>query len=82
MLLNHKKKVIDLSADYRINSSSVYKQWYKSDHKDKSNLKKSVYGLPELYRENIKEATVIWLEQYFFLLEAFKLNFIQKTLLF
>ncbi|MFC1709181.1 N-acetyl-gamma-glutamyl-phosphate reductase [Candidatus Omnitrophota bacterium] len=59
MLLSHKKKVIDLSADYRLKSSGVYKEWYKADHKDKSNLKKAVYGLPELYRENIKESDLI-----------------------
>jgi N-acetyl-gamma-glutamyl-phosphate reductase len=59
MLLSHKKKVIDLSADYRLKNSGVYKEWYKVEHKDKGNLKKSVYGLPELYRENIKESDLI-----------------------
>jgi len=59
MLLSHKKKVIDLSADYRLKNSSVYKKWYAVEHKDKGNIKKSVYGLPELYRENIKEADLI-----------------------
>ena len=59
ILLNHKKKVIDLSADYRLKNSSVYKKWYNFTHKDKINLKKSVYGLPELYREKIKKADLI-----------------------
>ncbi|MBL7130744.1 MAG: N-acetyl-gamma-glutamyl-phosphate reductase [Candidatus Omnitrophica bacterium] len=59
ILLNHKKKVIDLSADYRLKNSSVYKEWYKVEHKDKGNLKKSVYGLPELYREKIKKSNLI-----------------------
>ena len=59
ILLNHKKKVIDLSADYRLKNSNVYKKWYEVAHKDKINLKKSVYGLPELYREKIKNADLI-----------------------
>ncbi|MFC1646082.1 N-acetyl-gamma-glutamyl-phosphate reductase [Candidatus Omnitrophota bacterium] len=59
ILSNHKKRVIDLSADYRIKNGNVYKEWYKAVHKDKVNLKKSVYGLPELYREDIKKADLI-----------------------
>jgi len=58
-LLKAKKMVIDLSADYRIKNSATYKKWYKVTHKDKKNLPKSVYGLPELYREEIKKSTFI-----------------------
>lgn len=58
-LLRHKKKVIDLSADYRLKNSSDYKVWYKLEHKDKNNLKKAIFGLPELYREKIKNADLI-----------------------
>jgi N-acetyl-gamma-glutamyl-phosphate reductase len=59
LLLNYKKKVIDLSADYRLKNTSLYEKWYKVMHKDKANLNKSVYGLPELYREKIKKASLI-----------------------
>jgi len=59
ILLSHKKKVIDLSADYRIKDNKVYKTWYGVEHRDKGHLSKSVYGLPELYRENIKDADLI-----------------------
>ncbi|MCA9398803.1 MAG: N-acetyl-gamma-glutamyl-phosphate reductase, partial [Candidatus Omnitrophica bacterium] len=52
-------KVIDLSGDYRLGRSDVYKKWYKVAHKDTANLRKSVYGLPELYREDIKKANLI-----------------------
>ncbi|MBP9854281.1 MAG: N-acetyl-gamma-glutamyl-phosphate reductase [Candidatus Omnitrophica bacterium] len=52
-------KVIDLSGDYRLNSTSVYEKWYHAKHTDQKNLKKAVYGLPELYRENIRKATLI-----------------------
>ncbi len=53
------KKVIDLSADYRLKSAGVYEKWYQTPHDYKSLLKKAVYGLPELYREKIKKASII-----------------------
>ncbi|MDP8266661.1 MAG: N-acetyl-gamma-glutamyl-phosphate reductase [Candidatus Aceula meridiana] len=58
-LLAAKKRVIDLSADYRFKSASEYQKWYKTSHSDKKNLPKAVYGLPELYREDIKKANLI-----------------------
>lgn len=59
LLLSHKKKVIDLSADYRLKNTKEYRQWYVYEHSDKGNIKKAVYGLPELYREKIKKASLI-----------------------
>ncbi len=53
-----KKRVIDLSADYRL-PKEVYKQWYGASHKDSAGLKIAVYGLPELNREKIKTARLI-----------------------
>jgi len=58
-LLKAGKKVIDLSADYRLKDVRVYAQFYKNAHKDKLNLKKAVYGLPEIYRQAIKKANLI-----------------------
>jgi len=58
-LLKAGKKVIDLSADYRFKDVNVYKQFYKTPHKDEANLGKAVYGLPELYRARIKSACLI-----------------------
>jgi N-acetyl-gamma-glutamyl-phosphate reductase len=58
-LLKAKKMVIDLSADYRLDSANEYKKYYGVEHKDAESLKKSVYGLPELYREEIKKAKLI-----------------------
>jgi N-acetyl-gamma-glutamyl-phosphate reductase len=52
------KKVIDLSADYRL-PPDVYKAWYGVEHKDKENIGKAVYGLPELYAEKIKTAKLV-----------------------
>jgi N-acetyl-gamma-glutamyl-phosphate reductase len=53
------KKVIDLSADYRLRSAAVYEKWYKTPHKFKSLLNKAVYGLPEIYKNKIKTASLI-----------------------
>ncbi|MGE5893383.1 MAG: N-acetyl-gamma-glutamyl-phosphate reductase [bacterium] len=53
------KKVIDLSADFRLSDPSVYEQWYKVPHQYKSTLKKAVYGMPELHRKAIKKASLV-----------------------
>ena len=58
-LLKQNKRVIDLSADYRIKNLATYKQYYKVNHKDKVNLKKAVYGLPELYKNELKKADLV-----------------------
>lgn len=58
-LLEAEKRVIDLSADYRFEDEDTYQKWYGVAHKDKSNLSNAVYGLPELYREKIKNADLI-----------------------
>ncbi|MFH1847308.1 MAG: N-acetyl-gamma-glutamyl-phosphate reductase [Candidatus Omnitrophota bacterium] len=52
------KKVIDLSADYRL-PVDLYEKWYQAKHTDAGNLNAAVYGLPELNREKIKKASVI-----------------------
>ncbi len=52
------KLVIDLSADYRLDPD-VYKVWYGAEHRDKVNLGRAVYGLPELYLEKIKKAKLL-----------------------
>ena len=50
-------KLIDLGADYRFKDTSVYETWYKVEHTHKN--AKRVYGLAELYREQIKDATIV-----------------------
>lgn len=52
-------KVVDFSADYRIKSTEVYEKFYQVKHTDTANLKRAVYGLPELFREQIKDADLI-----------------------
>ena len=52
-------QVIDLSADFRLKSAAVYKDFYAHDHPAPGLLKKSVYGLPEIHRAKIKNAKLI-----------------------
>lgn len=58
-LLHNNKKVIDLSADFRLKDASLYEEWYKTKHLFPEILKEAVYGLPEIYREKIKSARLI-----------------------
>ena len=52
-------KVIDLSADFRIKDTKLWKEWYGTEHKDPSNLTEAVYGLTELNLELIKRSKLI-----------------------
>lgn len=52
-------RVVDLSADYRLNDPSVYEEWYGHVHTDPTRLGSTVYGLPELFAERIPEAELI-----------------------
>lgn len=50
--------VLDLSADYRLSSLDVYRQWY-GEHGDPDRVGRAVYGLPELHRGALREADLI-----------------------
>jgi N-acetyl-gamma-glutamyl-phosphate reductase len=58
-LLPRGKKVIDLSADYRLNDAAEYKKWYAVEHPDPARMPETVYGLPEIYRERIQTASLV-----------------------
>ena len=49
-------KIIDLSADFRLNSTEAYQQWYGQEHASPEWLEKFVYGLPEFRREALRGA--------------------------
>lgn len=53
------KAFIDLGADFRLESEDDYKEWYNGEFLDKELHKKAVYGLPELFRDDIKGKRVI-----------------------
>jgi N-acetyl-gamma-glutamyl-phosphate/LysW-gamma-L-alpha-aminoadipyl-6-phosphate reductase len=52
-------KVIDMSADYRLINAEDYDKWYKWKHTHPELLREAVYGIPELHREEIKNAKLI-----------------------
>jgi N-acetyl-gamma-glutamyl-phosphate reductase len=52
------KKVVDLSADFRLKDPDLYEQWY-GKHTCPGLLQKAVYGLPELYRDKIKKGQLV-----------------------
>jgi N-acetyl-gamma-glutamyl-phosphate reductase len=52
------KKVVDLSADYRMRNTATYEKFYKTKHKYPELLKKAAYGLPELFRDEIKGSVI------------------------
>ncbi len=58
-LLQSGKRVIDLSADYRLKNIRTYQEYYGLKHKDKINLARAVYGLPELVRNKIRNARLV-----------------------
>ena len=49
-------KIVDLSADFRLKNSSDYVKWYGWEHPYPDLLNKSVYGVPEIHRNEIKKA--------------------------
>jgi N-acetyl-gamma-glutamyl-phosphate reductase len=52
-------KIIDLSADFRLSDIEVYATWYGHAHKAPDLQKEAIYGLTELYRDNIKSARLV-----------------------
>jgi N-acetyl-gamma-glutamyl-phosphate reductase len=58
-LLRSGCRVIDLSADFRLKSAAVYKEFYAHDHPAPELLTQSVYGLPEVHGEAIRGARLV-----------------------
>jgi N-acetyl-gamma-glutamyl-phosphate reductase len=52
-------KVVDLSADFRLRDKAVYEAWYGCEHVQPGLLREAVYGLVELYREDVREAELV-----------------------
>ena len=52
------RKVIDLSADFRLRDQAVYEEWYQP-HSSAQFLGEAVYGLPELYRRDIADSSLV-----------------------
>jgi len=58
-LLDAGLKVIDFSADYRLKDPNVYEKFYNVKHTDTANLARAAFGLPELFRQQIKDADLV-----------------------
>src|SRR6516225_1991283 len=59
VLLERGLRVIDLSADYRLRDPNIYAQWYGESHRDLAHLAQAVYGLPELYGDEIATSQLV-----------------------
>jgi len=59
VLLAHGARVFDLSADFRLRSTAVYRQYYGAEHPAPELLAQAVYGLVERYRESLREARLV-----------------------
>jgi len=60
-LLAENVKVLDLAADFRLQDTAIFEQWYGMPHACPDILKEAVYGLPEINREKIKKARIVGL---------------------
>lgn len=58
-LLSAGARVVDLSADFRIKDTSVYEEFYGHAHPAPDLLGQSVYGMPEIYRDQIRDAKLV-----------------------
>ncbi len=58
-IIDKKKIVIDLAADFRLHDSTLYPKWYGDEHPHPDLLAGFVYGLPELFRQKIVGATCV-----------------------
>jgi N-acetyl-gamma-glutamyl-phosphate reductase len=52
-------KVVDFSADYRLDDAATYLEWYGHEHPDATRLGMTAYGLPELFRERIRKQSLV-----------------------
>ncbi|MEM7521727.1 MAG: N-acetyl-gamma-glutamyl-phosphate reductase [Pseudomonadota bacterium] len=52
-------KIVDLSADFRLQDPEAYAQWYGNPHRALAQQAEAVYGLTEFYREDIKAARLV-----------------------
>ena len=57
--LSKNNVLIDLAADFRLDKASEYLKWYNQKHKAISNIKKSIYSLPEINGDQIKNYNII-----------------------
>ena len=52
-------RLVDIAADFRLKNVEVWEQWYKMKHECPELVAEAVYGLPEMYREQIRKARIV-----------------------
>lgn len=57
--MHGKTKIIDMSADFRLDDAATYEKYYATQHNYPALLKEAVYGAPEFYKEEIRKASVV-----------------------
>ena len=58
-LVAHRTRVVDFSADFRLSSVELYEKWYGVTHPWPQRIGSTVYGMPEFFRDQIREADVV-----------------------
>lgn len=58
-LLSRSVKVIDFSADYRLNDVATFESWYQVTHPDPNRVGNVAYGVPEFFRDDIRSASLV-----------------------
>ena len=58
-LVNAGVRVIDFSADYRLNDVATFEKWYGVEHPDAARVGNVAYGIPELFRSAIRKADIV-----------------------
>jgi len=58
-ILEQSIRVVDFSADYRLKDAKIYEIWYHVKHTSPQLLDTAVYGIPEIYREKIRDAQLV-----------------------
>ena len=59
LILAQGLRVVDLSADYRLEDAKTYQAWYDTEHTSAELMPQAVYGLPERYRAKIRDAQLV-----------------------
>jgi N-acetyl-gamma-glutamyl-phosphate reductase len=58
-LMDTDVKIVDLSGDFRLSSREVYEKWYNKEHIFEEGFEKAIFGIPELFESEIKNAKLI-----------------------
>ena len=58
-ILKQGLRVVDFSADYRLEDAETYQAWYHAEHTSSELMPQAIYGLPERYRAKIRDAQLV-----------------------